>query len=181
MENILNEVETFSQESNIEFSTEPDPSKSKSKLISVCGRQPSLAKPGQLVSPWLGSLLPRISATSYSSLGIWSMTSWWREQSWLASQWRCVTPSPLPCHPECPADLLLLLLRESGWLGAGGGRCPEILWGFCFLFLQTVWYPIIAAFLRHTSVIFWITLIFLISSNWTCVNFKYSPTPGKFT
>ena len=51
MENILNEVETFSQESNIEFSTEPDPSKSKSKLISVCGRQPSLAKPGQLVSP----------------------------------------------------------------------------------------------------------------------------------
>ena len=48
MELMLKEVEEFAEESNISFSTDPDPSKSNSKLIFVCGRQPGLSKPASL-------------------------------------------------------------------------------------------------------------------------------------
>ena len=48
MELMLGEVERLALDSNINFSTDPDPSKPKSKLIFVCGRQIGLAKPALL-------------------------------------------------------------------------------------------------------------------------------------
>ena len=49
MELMLEEVERFAEESNIFFSTDPNPVKSKSKLIFVCGQQVGLAKPAPLM------------------------------------------------------------------------------------------------------------------------------------
>ena len=63
MELMLREVELFAQESNILFSTDPDPAKSKSKLIFVCGRQPGLAKPAPLLL--CGRQLPWVSTASH--------------------------------------------------------------------------------------------------------------------
>ena len=48
MELMLAVVEQFAAESNIQFSTDPDPAKSKCKLVFVCGRQLGLAKPAPL-------------------------------------------------------------------------------------------------------------------------------------
>ena len=55
---MLREVEQFAANSSIHFSTDPDPKKSKSKLIFVCGQQPGLAKPAPLMLcgralPWV--------------------------------------------------------------------------------------------------------------------------------
>ena len=57
---MLAECESFAEESNITFSTDPDPQKSKSKMIYMCGKQSSLQKPvplklcgGEL--PWVSS------------------------------------------------------------------------------------------------------------------------------
>ena len=63
MELIIQEVEKFALESNIEFSTDPDPAKSKSKLIFVCGRSPGLTKPGPLLL--CGRPLPWVSTASH--------------------------------------------------------------------------------------------------------------------
>jgi hypothetical protein len=49
MELMLAEVEKFNEESNIKFSTDPDPVKSKSKLIFICGRHNVLSKPTLLL------------------------------------------------------------------------------------------------------------------------------------
>ena len=62
MELMLAEVEKFAGESNIRFSTDPDPAKSKSKLIFVCGRQTDLPKPAPLLLcgrplPWVPSAI----------------------------------------------------------------------------------------------------------------------------
>jgi hypothetical protein len=62
MEIMLREVENFAQNSNIQFSTDPDPARSKSKLIFVCGRQPGLAKPAPLFL--CGRPLPWVSTAS---------------------------------------------------------------------------------------------------------------------
>jgi hypothetical protein len=73
MELMLAEVEKFAEESNIKVSTDPDPDKSNSKLIFICGRQTGLAKPSLLLcalpalSP--GSPLTPTSDTSCSSRG----------------------------------------------------------------------------------------------------------------
>ena len=63
MEIMLSEVESFALESNIVFSTDPDPSKSKSKLIFVCGRQAGLAKPAPLLL--CGRPLPWVATASH--------------------------------------------------------------------------------------------------------------------
>ena len=47
---MLWEVERFALDSNIHISTDPDTRKSKSKVIFVCGRQISFAKPAPLSS-----------------------------------------------------------------------------------------------------------------------------------
>ena len=56
-------MEKFAIESNIQFSTDPDPAKSKSKLIFVCGRKPGLAKPASLLL--CGQPLPWVSTASH--------------------------------------------------------------------------------------------------------------------
>ena len=63
MELMLQEVERFALDSNIHFSTDPDPSKSKSKLIFVCGRQIGLAKPAPLYL--CGCPLPFVATASH--------------------------------------------------------------------------------------------------------------------
>ena len=63
MELMLQEVERFALDSNIHFSTDPDPSKSKSKLIFVCGRQIGLAKPAPLYL--CGRPLPFVATASH--------------------------------------------------------------------------------------------------------------------
>ena len=59
---MLTECEKFAAESNITFSTDPDPHKSKSKMIFMCGKQASLAKPVPLTLcgkelPWVSTAL----------------------------------------------------------------------------------------------------------------------------
>ena len=63
MELMLAEVEKFALESNINFSTDPDPAKSKSKLIFICGRQTGLPKPASLLL--CGRPLPWVSTASH--------------------------------------------------------------------------------------------------------------------
>ena len=63
MELMLEEVERFAAVSNIQFSTDPDPSKSKSKLIFVCGHQTGLAKPAPLML--CGQPLPWVAAATH--------------------------------------------------------------------------------------------------------------------
>ena len=56
MQVMLNEVEDFAREYNIQFSTDPEPHKSKSKCIFMKGRHKNLAKPPEL--SLCGRLLP---------------------------------------------------------------------------------------------------------------------------
>ena len=49
MQRMLEEVECFAAESNIEFSTDPQPQKSKTKCIFVTGKTSNLSKPLPLV------------------------------------------------------------------------------------------------------------------------------------
>jgi hypothetical protein len=63
MELMLQEVEAFAEESNIKFSTDPNPAKSKSKLIFVCGRRTGLAKPAPLLL--CGSPLPWVATATH--------------------------------------------------------------------------------------------------------------------
>ena len=48
MQRMLYELEKFAEESNIEFSTDPSPSKSKTKCIYVVGKKKNLSKPAPL-------------------------------------------------------------------------------------------------------------------------------------
>ena len=57
---MLNEAELWAQEFNVTFSTDPDPKKSKSKLIFMCGSDKRLAKPAAIslcgrALPWVAS------------------------------------------------------------------------------------------------------------------------------
>ena len=63
MELMLSVVEEFAAESNIQFSTHPDPAKSKGKLIFVCGRQLGLAKPAPLLL--CGQPIPYVSTATH--------------------------------------------------------------------------------------------------------------------
>ena len=63
MELMLAVVEEFAAESNIHFSTDPDPAKSKCKLVFVCGRQLGLAKPAPLLL--CGRPLPWVSTATH--------------------------------------------------------------------------------------------------------------------
>ena len=63
MELMLAVVEDFAAESNIQFSTHPDPAKSKCKLVFVCGRQLGLAKPAPLLLR--GQPLPYVSTATH--------------------------------------------------------------------------------------------------------------------
>ena len=63
MELMLKEVESFARESNIQFSTDPDPAKSKCKMIYVCGRAIGLDKPAPLFL--CGLPLPWVSTASH--------------------------------------------------------------------------------------------------------------------
>ena len=59
---MLRECEMFAEESNVIFSTDPDPQKSKSKMIFMCAKQPFLPKPAPLTLcgkdfPWVSSAL----------------------------------------------------------------------------------------------------------------------------
>ena len=68
IELMLRQIELFAAESSIHFSTDPDPKKSKSNLIFVCGRQPVLAKPAHLIlCPTLGSCRQPTLVTRYIS------------------------------------------------------------------------------------------------------------------
>ena len=60
MQMMLNTVEDFARRNNISFSTDPDPSKSKSKCIFVVGKKHGLRKPSPLMLcghqlPWVES------------------------------------------------------------------------------------------------------------------------------
>ena len=67
VELMLKGVESFAKESNVHFSTDPNPAKSKSKMIYVCGRAIGLDKPVPLLlSP--GSPRQPTSAMSFTSL-----------------------------------------------------------------------------------------------------------------
>ena len=63
MEIMLKEVEQFAEESNILFSTDPDPKQSKSKLLFVCGHQVGLPKPAPLML--CGRPLPFVASASH--------------------------------------------------------------------------------------------------------------------
>ena len=63
MELMLKVVELFAKESNIQFSTDTDPAKSKCKMIYVCGRAIGLNKPAPLLL--CGQPLPWVSTASH--------------------------------------------------------------------------------------------------------------------
>ena len=63
MELMLAVVEQFAAESNIQFSTDPDPAKSKCKLVFVCGHQLGLAKPAPLLL--CGRPLPYVQTATH--------------------------------------------------------------------------------------------------------------------
>ena len=57
---MLREAELWAADFNVTFSTDPDPKKSKSKLIFMCGHNKRLAKPAPIslcgrVLPWVAS------------------------------------------------------------------------------------------------------------------------------
>ena len=49
MQRILLEIESFAEESNVTFSTDPLPTKSKTKCIYVVGSKRNLPKPAPLI------------------------------------------------------------------------------------------------------------------------------------
>ena len=58
MQVMLDKVEIFAHEYNIQFSTDPDPVKSKTKCIFICGNKKNLVKPAPLTLceralPWV--------------------------------------------------------------------------------------------------------------------------------
>ena len=60
MELMLREAEAWAQEYNVTFSTDPDPQKSKCKLIFMCGKNSKLPKPATIslcgrALPWVAS------------------------------------------------------------------------------------------------------------------------------
>ena len=63
MELMLREVEAFAKDSNIVFSTDPIPARSKSKLIFVCGRKTGLTKPAPLLL--CGRPLPYVATATH--------------------------------------------------------------------------------------------------------------------
>ena len=63
MEIMLKECEDFAEESNIQFSTDPDPQKSKSKLIHMVGKSKRVSKPAPLFL--CGYQLPWVEHASY--------------------------------------------------------------------------------------------------------------------
>ena len=63
MELMLKVVESFATESNIHFSKDPDPAKSKCKMIYVCGRAIGLDKPAPLLL--CGQPFPWVSTASH--------------------------------------------------------------------------------------------------------------------
>ena len=63
MELMLQEVDKLALKTNIHFSTDPDPAKSKSKVIYVNGRQAGLAKRAFLLLSSL--LLPWVSTATH--------------------------------------------------------------------------------------------------------------------
>ena len=60
---MLRECEKFAEESNITFSTDPNPQKSKSKLIFMCGSKSNMSKPEQI--SLCGSPLPWVASASH--------------------------------------------------------------------------------------------------------------------
>ena len=60
---MMEEVEKFAESSNITFSTDLEPTKSKSKVIFVCGKETRLPKPAPI--SLCGQLLPYVSTASH--------------------------------------------------------------------------------------------------------------------
>ena len=60
---MLSKCEAYAEKNNIMFSTDPDPKKSKSKCILVCGTKKNLAKPAPLTL--CGSELPWVSSANH--------------------------------------------------------------------------------------------------------------------
>ena len=60
---MLGVCEAWARESNMLFSTDPDPKKSKSKVIFVCGQQRQLSKPAQLTLS--GRSLPFVETATH--------------------------------------------------------------------------------------------------------------------
>ena len=63
MEHMLKVVEDFAAESNVQFSTDPNPTKSKSKCIQMVGRSRGLVKPVRL--QLCGRDLPWVSTAEH--------------------------------------------------------------------------------------------------------------------
>ena len=63
MQRMLLEMESFAQEFNITFSTDPSPAKSKSKCIYVTGRKQNVSKPAPLVL--CGNELPYVEQADH--------------------------------------------------------------------------------------------------------------------
>ena len=63
MQRMLFEIESFAEESNVIFSTDPEPKKSKTKCIYVVGNKRNLAKPSPLVL--CGRELPFVSQADH--------------------------------------------------------------------------------------------------------------------
>ena len=63
MQVMLNKCEEYAEKNNIQFSTDPDPVKSKTKCIQICGAKKNLAKPAPLTL--CGRDLPWVSTASH--------------------------------------------------------------------------------------------------------------------
>ena len=123
MELMLQKVQRFALDSNVHFSTDPDPSKSKSKLISVCGRQIGLAKPAPLYL--CGRPLPFVATALHLGHKIHESG----DMSYDASVKRAILIGKsvevlqiwlCTLSAKGTQRVLLLILREPGWLGPQG-------------------------------------------------------------
>ena len=63
MELMLQEAELWAAEFNVTFSTDPNPQKSKSKLIFMCGKNTRLPKPADI--SLCGRALPWVSTATH--------------------------------------------------------------------------------------------------------------------
>ena len=63
---MLHEAERWAAKFNVTFSTDPDPNKSKSKLIFMCGKDKRLAKPDPILL--CGRFLPWVASASHLGL-----------------------------------------------------------------------------------------------------------------